>query len=484
MSNYTFIKDPDILEEDYRVNDLLDFSTNINGLTEQLIRIKSNSMVGLVGPYGCGKSTLLYQLYREYPDKKNNCGNKKVNATNLEEVRNAKWFTFDAWQYPERKDLWDGFIIELARSMSDKCLKEIKKEIDGNQNSKAKTTAKVVAAAVNIPILSNITGAMKEVLLGILSSPPLKRVFEFQELLKKMINKIDKDIYIVIEDIDRSGDKGIFFLETLSHFIKSINSEHNETDSKHKIIVIVPMGDEIFKEQGNRDAKSSYLKILDYQVKFNPQDIDCAKFIKSVIDISKDYRRNSSEYISKFLSQVILASEGGTIRDIKHLIRRADQNYNLLKDSDDESIDIFFVLLFTATEYFHVKNGKEEIYYLESIPDSEHYAGEIKHRQLIMMPIDHWLYKSLLAYFEVIPLKAIADKYYEHGNEEFSPILLNFNDTPHEPDATHGDHVYGIVRDKSNKNILIVNIILNKKHFELIPHELIQVVDKNKYSDS
>ncbi len=465
MSNYTFIKNPELLEEDYRVNDLLDFSTNINELTEQLIGIKKNSMVGLVGPYGCGKSTILYQLYREYSDKKNGYGNPKINATNLEEVNDAKWFTFDAWQYPERKDLWDGFVIEFAGILDKKYSQKIKKEIDGDKNSKTKTTTKAVAAAGSIFGLGNITGTMKEVLLDILSSPPLKRVFEFQELLARIIHKIDKKIYIIVEDIDRSGDKGIFFLETLSHFIKNIGGEH-------EIIVIVPMGDEVFKEQGNRNARNSYLKILDYQVDFNPQDINFVKFIDSVIKFNSDYGNNASEVISKFLSHIIRTNEGVTIRDIKHLIRRADQNYNLLKDSDDESIDIMLVLLFTATRYFYVKNDDKEKYYLESIQVS---SKEQSHTQrIIAIPTSYWVYKEIIDYLIQMSSKFLDSKDYVKP-EGSSPILLLSED------KSDGSMKNKIIIYGTKVEGIELSINLSEKYLRLIPDELIKRAGKNKY---
>lgn len=68
-----------------------------------------------------------------------------------------------------------------------------------------------------------------------LHTSPAKRTFEIQKILLEQFSNIpEKKLFIIIEDIDRSGDSGIYFLETLSHFLK------NEKIDK-KIICIIPI---------------------------------------------------------------------------------------------------------------------------------------------------------------------------------------------------------------------------------------------------
>ncbi len=480
MTDYTFIKDPSLLEEDHRVEDLLDFSANINSLTEQLIRIKKNSMVGLIGPYGCGKSTLLYQIYKDEGG-----ANENVNAENIAQIRNAKWLTFDAWKYPERKDLWDGFVIDVAMQMSNKQLKKIKLEIEGEKNAKAKKGVKIVsqlfqalATIKEIPVLSNVTGGMQEILVGALSSPPIKRVYEFQELLGRMIDNIDQDVYIVVEDVDRSGDQGIFFLETLRHFIKNI-------ESKHKIIVIVPMGEEVFQKQDNNMARDSYLKVLDYQVKFNPEDIKFDKFIQAIIDVEKfkaTYYEDPSDItkmLFHFFSHAILANREGTIRDIKHLLRLADNNYSILKKSDNERIEPMLVLFFTASRYFCTKNGQAEKYYFKSIPPNPRSAMVKNMQQIPHVHRKHWLYSLILVYIKRMEIQVLGD-HINNSEENTQYYFLVFEENSSFASASlcnRGSisHKLFILRSE------VIVIYLNNKYRELILEESIPEIRENEY---
>ncbi len=516
MTDYTFIKDSTLLEEDHRVEDLLDFSANINDLTEQLVRITKNSMVGLIGPYGCGKSTLLYQIhgdgkYNKDIAKDKNSGkeesvNDKYNADagerpgNLAQVRDAMWFTFDAWKYPERKDLWDGFVIDIAMQMSDGALTEVKKEIEGTQNNADAADLKATAAVTGwIPIFGGLIEGMNEILIEGLASSPVKRVYEFHDLLKKMFSRIDKNIYIVVEDIDRSGDQGIFFLETLRHFIKNI-------DSKHKIIVIVPMGEEVFRKQGNNMARDSYLKVLDYQVKFNPQDIKFDKFIENVLDIDEfvkprigeissqeekdSYPTVFSKFIEHFLSRKILEDERGSIRDIKHLIRTADKKYSIMKTSGADKVEPMLILLFTATEYFHSKNGEAEKYCFQIAPPLP-YLLKITHGyDNNFMYSNYWIYREILIYVKGVSYYNI-NYYYSKPDQDFPPLCITFKETRYIPCIEMFD-ISKIVdinklADMSEWKLQDVKgaVTFDPKYLRIITGKLIQpFVRKQDYSQS
>ena len=195
-----FTKNNRILDEDYRVNDLLDFSIVIKDFQDTLDKIQNNAMIGLVGKFGSGKSTMLYQLYKDKKDSEK-----------------EKWIVFDAWKYPERKDLWEGFVLDIARNLDEKLFKEARKKIEGNSKSDIQSLIKVLFRGANIFLPGASIGENFASLFG---SSPARRVFEFQDILKELINNANKDVYVIVEDIDRSGDRGIFFLETLKHFIK------------------------------------------------------------------------------------------------------------------------------------------------------------------------------------------------------------------------------------------------------------------------
>ena len=50
----------------------------------------------------------------------------------LRKKRKGVWVEFDSWQYPERKNLWEGLILELASKINKRDITT--KKIDGTQS--------------------------------------------------------------------------------------------------------------------------------------------------------------------------------------------------------------------------------------------------------------------------------------------------------------------------------------------------------------
>ena len=399
---YTFIKNPELIEESYQTEDLLDFSSIINDFKERINKINKNSVVGLIGPYGSGKSTMLYQIYKdkissdsESKDKTNN----NQNSVSEHKQQVEKWFVFDAWQYPERKDLWEGFVLDITRQYNQELFKNTESQIDGNAEKKEKAIA-----ATGVDILATLipgVSALKN-LPYFFQNSPIKKVYDFQELLLDIINtKIKKNIFIIVEDIDRSGDMGVFFLETLKYFIKT-----QEKNMEYKVIVIVPIGNDTFYR--SHPTRESYLKILDYQIPFNPSLINFTNFIEHTIDIDiavknfnnekdelyKEIKRREiqdreatkhaiqatelnvqdpdipsfeikkvaytdeslqkifMEHIRYLFETMILNERQGTIRDIKSILRKVNSNFNEL-GKEKKIIDIRILMLFTTIAHFY-----------------------------------------------------------------------------------------------------------------------------------
>ena len=346
---YKFIKNPELIEESYQVEDLLNFSSIINDFKERINKVNKNSIIGLVGPYGSGKSTMLYQIYKD--NDKDKSSNGELNQ------ESEKWFVFDAWQYPERKDLWEGFVLDIARQHDKKVFQNTEDKIDGNAGKGKKVLSDTVIDTVSALIPG--AGALKN-FTHLFKTSPIKRVYDFQDLLLDIINtQIKKDIFIIVEDIDRSGDMGVFFLETLKHFIKS-----REKDLKHKVIVIVPIGEQIGDAAGDKKVKDSYSKILDFQFTFDPENIKFTNFIKKVFDIEElcSINLNScgpyilTDHLQYLFKDILLKEQKATIRDIKSILRKSESNLSMMPEENQKQIDIRILILFTAMEYLYQKH--------------------------------------------------------------------------------------------------------------------------------
>lgn len=330
------IQKSELLEEDHKVEDLLDFSVLIRSFSKKIKTIKNNSLIGLVGRFGSGKSTMLYQLYKDQ---------KEESA--------SKWVVFDAWKYPDRKDLWEGFILDFADQIGER--KKIKNKIDGK-------STKSQILDVGTDVLSAITDKLPDLnfldkFTEIFKQSPATRVFEIQQILRDMIEKLNKELYIIVEDIDRSGDKGVFFLETLRNFVK-------ENEFAYKIIVIVPIGTKAFQDL---DLADSYAKCLDYHLPFTGKDLDYRRFITEVFN--KSFQEKDKNFITQidFLFKRISQDRQATIRELKKIIRLAVMNYdNLIEEYP--SIDLRLVLYFTANAFFkdtlgnHTKGSRKMIH--------------------------------------------------------------------------------------------------------------------------
>ena len=136
------------------------------------------------------------------------------------------------------------------------------------------------------------------------------------------MEKIDGDIYIVVEDIDRSQDAGIFFLETLKQFLRNL-----EIDKK--IVVFVPIGSSIFN--GKREE---YSKCLDYVEDFYPNN-GLNNFVNTVVrdmEIDGIEHNKAVLQVSSFLEELINQySDQITMREIKRIFRQANKQFIAMK---------------------------------------------------------------------------------------------------------------------------------------------------------
>ena len=92
----SFIKNPSVLEEKVSLEDFLGVEDQVDTLINKIEKIQTKAIIGFAGAFGVGKSTLLEKLKSKH------------------KTDNDLWIDFDAWIFPERKELWDGLIMETA----------------------------------------------------------------------------------------------------------------------------------------------------------------------------------------------------------------------------------------------------------------------------------------------------------------------------------------------------------------------------------
>lgn len=332
-----FVKNNDLLEETSAMEDLLGFESACEKFAKKIDSIFGASVIALVGPFGSGKSTMLHQIMTPRSEKE-------------------LWVEFDAWKYPDRKDLWEGFVLDLAKIISPKELEKTAKAIQGTQNDDKKTLIKT---------LSRIPGfAVLEGLNHFFETSPAKRVDDIQRILNKHLGEIHKNLFIIIEDIDRSGDAGIFFLETLKQFLRT-------TDLTKKILVIVPMANDNYHK--NID---SYLKSIDYFEFFEQGDIKLEKFINEVFDENLfvgEFKRagddrlvwtgeNRKKQTMSFLEGLFSEMPGVNMRLLKLIIRKANLVYkNQITDGHDP--DFRITLCLETAKYFKIGDTADLSYF-------------------------------------------------------------------------------------------------------------------------
>ncbi len=348
----SFIKDNKLLMETPKVRDLFDLEEQINSFSSLLDSVDKSGSFGFVGGFGTGKSTLI----------------ENVKQKRIEEKKNEVWVEFDAWKFPDRKDLWEGFVLEFARQIDEEVFEEARKKIDGENKNGTRTLINVLSSGVNLfypgaGVIKNFRHFFK--------TSPARRVFEIQEILEKIIKKQKKDIFIIIEDIDRSGDSGIFFLETLKQFFDNIVSDN-------KLMAIVPIANEKFAIK-----KDSFLKCLNFVEYFNFSNIKLDNFVEEVFEEEFIQDPNKKSQIVSFLETTFSEYKDMTPRLLKFILRKA--NFNFKRQVNDElEPDFRTTIIFEFSKY--LKETEEgDLYFDIFKKDNMITTGNIFSKSLFMI---------------------------------------------------------------------------------------------------
>ncbi len=320
-----FIKNKKLLEENSRTDNLLDLSSEIDRFSVFLGNIDFSSIVWFIWKFWIWKSNFLNQIKSCHAEK-------------------SKWFDFDSWKYPERSNLWENFVLEFARQIDKETFDKTMRKVDWTVNDDKKTLINTFWDIPWLSVIKNFNHFIK--------TTPAKRNFEVENLLIELVEKVsEKNIYIILEDIDRSWDNWLFFLETLNHFLKN-----NEIEKR--IIVIVPIWKENYDKE---DLKLSYLKSLDYFYNFSLKDIKLDNFVKELFIDEICNNRVLKWQIVTFLEWIFKEfTEQITMRLLKHILRNANSHYITLVKKQWEWIDFRLSILFETAKY--IKNQQKNLY--------------------------------------------------------------------------------------------------------------------------
>lgn len=310
------------LNEFDRNSDFFDLEEKRQEFISYIDTIEERSMIWFLGNFWIWKTNFL----------------KRVE----EDMDTEKWIHFEAWRYPERKNLWENFIIDFTNQLWDvELIEKVFKNIYGKKTKIKNIIDKIIkawTATLSIAWLKPLEKILNSALIEEVS--PIKRLYEFEKLLEEVIKWCERKndtIYIVLEDIDRSSDYWIFFLETLNYFIKT------KKDLEKKIIIIVPMSKDKFIQR-----REEYSKCIDYEYEYSLWKRSFDKIVSEFIDeeemryiyelenvktenLEKIWIDEMKESISSMMS-TFMQKNWVNIRILKKTLREANINYIQVKE--------------------------------------------------------------------------------------------------------------------------------------------------------
>lgn len=334
------IKNPELLKESNREFDFFDFTKYAKNLLKSLKAYSSPTVTTIIGGYGTGKSVLLNEVRKLSVQSKNK--------------HPAKWVFFECWQYPDKRDLWEALILELVEQIDGKkkrdemlrSYSDIKTWRDGLVEHLANTKV-AISTAAGIAFVTWITlqldDAARNILISIItalilvllasiefivkpeSKSSVSRLSDYKSELEATLKNHEGSLYIVLEDVDRAGELGRRFFETVSHFVK------DDMFLGKDIKVVVPIAD--IDDTKNKALRDSIDKASDNILHFNPRySVD--RFVKEVFTesfLDEPTRQMLSATITPLLGRDI------SVRKMKHILRNAMIKYRRLRAKDFEA---------------------------------------------------------------------------------------------------------------------------------------------------
>ena len=212
-----------------------------------------------------------------------------------------------------------------------------------------------------VPLASSIQGIV-EMLSKSDKSKPIVRIESYKKLLKKVLHMLDKEVaeklsewrsvsrnvYVILEDVDRSWQEWRFFLETVKWFLNDL--DRSDFNVITNIILICPISD-------FEDHFEHYLKVLDYY-DFWECERHMSQFVREAFPgISESWWKLIDDLIKYFLRY-------WSYRELKFVLRKISHEYSI-SSYQEKSIDefLFYVLNFWSFRNDQRSSGKRFEFY-------------------------------------------------------------------------------------------------------------------------
>ena len=365
-----FVENEGDLKEDISSEDLFGYQCDANRFSEQLKQLGTNpSIIAFVGSYGIGKSFVL------------NLSKK------LLEGRHSCWFKFEAWRYSDRSQLWRAFVSEfddyvissiLSRETSQfaigcmylKIKKYVKNKISSGEASLLGLIAAILLLAIPLAYLFGLS--LLSVLAFIVSvfilvfsvnklylDNPLHLQKGSEAIFKDVIRSLKdngyENVYVVLEDVDRSGDKGLLFLETLAFFLRhQLNTEEVGELSLH---FIIPVSNQSFID---KEQRAAFMKAVDYFYPFSVNNLNICQYVDKVF--KKEFATERMKRDMETLFEKIIFRWPGASLDIriwKTIIRGANSKYKYLKQEKKFNVQPLVCIVVEMMKHYRIDIGKE-----------------------------------------------------------------------------------------------------------------------------
>lgn len=330
------IQNKEQLDEEFREEDHMEQNNEIWLYLDKLKSIEKSGIVWLIWPFWCWKTTFINQV-------------RKKDEQEWKSIR----INFEARKYPNRENLWENFILDLAWYLNENQRIQVQNQLAWRPNS-------LLSALIKdwIEYIAKDLSNLKEYLFD-----KKKRELDvIEECLKEILitlhtkwdaeKQINSTIYIVVEDIDRSGNSWTYFLETLNYFLK-----RNPLWEWLKTLVIATIWSKEFIEN-----KDSYMKSLDY---IHGYPIVNYKY-KSLLMYFINKRYLSDNIIQIFDYVWTYFSEQFTTRTLKSIIRELNIISQIHMDYIVDSHEIWVILGILTAKHLMIKKWEEKQSYLDS----------------------------------------------------------------------------------------------------------------------